>query len=117
MRFSLSFPALLQLVASTAVFILAASSAKSWAISPGSWKLLLTLALYTLGNLIIMRLIRCVGLGVALSLSAVIQLVAVNLVAFLYFGEKVNAIQGAGIVCAVIAVMLVTLGPYLAQGR
>jgi multidrug transporter EmrE-like cation transporter len=109
--------AVFQLLASTAVFVLAASSAKGWAVSPGIWRLLLTLALYTLGNLIILKLIRGVGMGVALSLSAVIQLVAVNLVAFIYFGEKVNAIQGAGIACAVLAVVLITLGPYFLSGR
>lgn len=109
--------ALLQLIASTAAFILAAGAAKNWAVSPNIWKLLLTLALYTLGNLIILKLIRGVGLGVALSLSAVIQLLAVNVLAFFYFQEKVNAVQGVGIACAVVAVALITLGPYLASGR
>ena len=60
-----------------------------------------------------MRLIREFGMGLALSLSAVIQIVAVNIVAFAYFGEKVNLLQGAGILLAILAVGLVSLGPYL----
>ena len=103
----------LQLCLSTMVFIGAASAAKAWTMAPGGWKLVLTLGLYTVGNLIMLRLIREFGMGVALSLSAVIQLVAVNIVAFAYFGEKVNHLQGAGIALAIVAVGLVSLGPYL----
>ncbi|APH70888.1 hypothetical protein [Aquibium oceanicum] len=106
----------LQLCLSTAVFILAASAAKAWTLAPGAGKLALTLALYTIGNLIMLRLIREFGMGLALSLSAVIQIVAVNVVAFAYFGEKVNLLQGAGILLAIFAVGLVSLGPYF-SGR
>ena len=63
-----------------------------------------------------LRLIREFGMAVSLSLSAVIQLVAVNAIALAFFGERVNTLQAAGIALAIIAVALVTLGPYL-QGR
>jgi multidrug transporter EmrE-like cation transporter len=55
-------------------------------------------------------------MSVSFSLSAVIQLVAVNAVALVFFGERVNALQATGIVLAIGAVALITLGPYL-QGR
>lgn len=110
----MTWTGLLQLGASTVIFVLAAAAAKGWALAPNHWRLALVLALYTAGNLIMLRLIRDFGMGVALSLSAVIQLVAVNLVAFLWFGEKVGALQGAGIVTAIAAVALITVGPYLA---
>ena len=103
---------LLQLAASTFIFILAAVAAKSWAVQPSLWRILLTLAIYSLGNLIIMRLIQGVGMGVALSLSAVVQLAAVNFLAFIVFGEKVNALQGFGIALAIVAVARITFGPY-----
>lgn len=103
-----------QLCASTVIFILAASAAKAWTVAPGYGKLALTLVLYTAGNLIMLRLIRDFGLGVAISLSAVIQLIAVNLVAFAFFGERVDLVQGAGILIAILAVVLVTAGPYIA---
>ena len=48
--------------------------------------------------------------------GAVIQLVAVNAVALAFFGERLTAIQGVGVALAIVAVALVTLGPYL-QGR
>ncbi|QDZ00742.1 hypothetical protein FQ775_10285 [Nitratireductor mangrovi] len=104
---------LLQLVISTAIFLAAASVAKAWALAPSSGRLVLTLALYTIGNLVMLRLIRDFGMGVALSLSAVIQLVAVNIVAFAWFGERIDAVQGSGIAFAILAVTLVSLGPYL----
>ncbi|MBS9719183.1 hypothetical protein JYU29_00610 [Tianweitania sp. BSSL-BM11] len=105
-----------QLGISTLIFMLAASAAKAWTMAPSVPRLLLVLALYSVGNLIMLRLIREFGLGVAISLSAVVQLVAVNVVAFAWFGERVGTLQGAGIVLAVAAVALITLGPSL-QGR
>jgi len=74
------------------------------------------LVLYSVGNLIMLRLIREFGMGVALSLSGIVQLVAVNIVAFTYFGERVGTIQGIGIAVALVAVALITLGPSL-EGR
>jgi drug/metabolite transporter (DMT)-like permease len=103
-----------QLGASTVIFLLAASAAKGWALQPTYWRLGLVILLYTAGNLIMLRLIRDFGMGVALSLSAVIQLVAVNIVAFAWFGERVGMIEGLGILVAIVAVALITLGPYLA---
>lgn len=108
----MSLAGLAQLGASTLVFLLAATAAKGWTLAPSWPRLVLVLGLYTVGNLIMLRLIRDFGMGVALSLSAVIQLAAVNVVAFAWFGERVNLLQGAGIVVAVAAVALITLGPY-----
>lgn len=104
---------LAQLGLSTVIFLLAATAAKAWALAPSNWRLVLVLALYTVGNLIMLRLIRDFGMGVALSLSAVIQLVAVNVVAFAWFGERVDAYQAVGIFIAIVAVALITFGPYL----
>jgi small multidrug resistance pump len=99
------------LALSTLIFVGAASSGKAWALSSNNvaW-LALTLALYTIGNLIMLRLIRDVGMSIALSLSAVIQLVAVNVVALSFFGERLSAIQTAGIVLAILSVAMITLG-------
>jgi len=95
---------------STMIFLAAASAAKNWALSNNSWFwLLLTLGLYTVGNLIMLRLIRDVGMAVALSLSAVVQLIAVNAIALIFFGERVGPLQGAGLALAVIAVAMITL--------
>jgi glucose uptake protein GlcU len=73
----------------------------------------LTLLLYTVGNLIMLRLVREFGMAAAFSLSAVIQLVAVTLIAFTFFGERLSGVQTLGVVMAVAAVSLITLGPWL----
>ena len=112
----LSFWGLVQLGFSTVIFLLAATAAKQWGLAPSLGKILLTLALYSLGNLVMLRLIREFGMSVSFSLSAVIQLVSVNVVALVFFGERVNTLQATGIVLAIAAVALITLGPYL-QGR
>jgi glucose uptake protein GlcU len=104
---------LVQIAASTLVFLLAGSSAKTWALAPSLAKMVLTLALYTLGNLIMLRLIRVIGMSTAFSLSAVVQLVSINLVAILVFGERLGRIEGVGVALAVLSVALITLGPFL----
>lgn len=108
-----SLSGLLQLGISTVIFLLAATAAKQWGLAPSLGKIVVTLALYSLGNLIMLRLIREFGMSVSFSLSAVIQLVSVNAVALVFFGERVNALQATGIVLAVAAVALIMLGPYL----
>lgn len=110
----MSVSGLFQLGLSTAIFLLAAAVAKSWAMTPHVGKIVLALALYTAGNLIMLRLIREFGMSVAFSLSSVIQLVAVNAVALAFFGEKVTSLQAVGIVLAIASVVLITLGPALA---
>lgn len=110
----MSISGLLQLGLSTVIFLLAATVAKSWALSPSLGKIVLTLALYSLGNLVMLRLIREFGMSVSFSLSAVIQLVAVNVVALAFFGEKVTSLQAIGIVLAIVSVALITLGPAIA---
>ncbi|PZN51015.1 MAG: hypothetical protein DIU65_11870 [Proteobacteria bacterium] len=107
---------LVQLGLSTVIFLLAATAAKQWGLAPSVGKLVWTLVLYTIGNLIMLRLIREYGMSISLSLSAVIQLVAVNVIALAVYGEKLNAMQGAGVLLAIASVALITLGPYV-QGR
>jgi glucose uptake protein GlcU len=100
----------IQLVASTVAFLLAAASAKSWALSPSFGKLAFTLILYSLGNLIMLRLVREFGMASAFSLSAVIQLVAVNVIAVVLFGERLTLTQSVGTFLAIAAVGLITFG-------
>jgi multidrug transporter EmrE-like cation transporter len=102
---------------STLIFLAAAAMAKSWAIAPGPGKIVVTLLLYSAGNLIMLKLIRDFGMSVSFSLSAVIQLVAVNVVALAFFGERVTSLQALGLGLAVVSVVLITLGPAMTGGR
>ena len=106
---------MLQLGLSTVIFLLAATMAKSWALAPGVGKLVLTLLLYSAGNLVMLRLVREFGMASAFSLSAVIQLVAVNVIALSWFGERLSVMQGSGIALAILAVGLITFGPALGR--
>ena len=106
---------LAQLGLSTFIFLLAATVAKGWALEPTIGKLVLTLALYSAGNLIMLRLVREFGMASAFSLSAVIQLVAVNVIALAWFGERLSLVQSSGVVLAMLAVGLITFGPYLGK--
>jgi hypothetical protein len=106
---------LLQLGLSTVIFLLAATVAKSWALAPGIGKLVITLLLYSAGNLVMLRLVREFGMASAFSLSAVIQLVAVNVIALAWFGERLSVVQGSGIALAILAVGLITFGPALGK--
>ena len=47
----MSFWGLAQLVISTVIFLLAATAAKQWGLAPSLGKIVLTLALYSIGNL------------------------------------------------------------------
>ena len=58
----MSFWGLAQLVISTVIFLLAAIAAKQWGLAPSPGKILLTLALYTAGNLMMLRLVREFGM-------------------------------------------------------
>jgi glucose uptake protein GlcU len=100
----------------TVIFLLAATVAKHWAVAPHVGKVVLALALYSAGNLIMLKLVRDFGMASAFSLSAIIQLVAVNLIALIYFGERLGMVQGAGVLLAVVAVAMIMLGP-AASGR
>jgi multidrug transporter EmrE-like cation transporter len=107
--------AFIQLCVATAIFIGAASSAKSWAISPSLGRVIFTLVLYVIGNLLVMRLLRQVGMAATFSITAVLQLVAINLVAILVYGERVGLAEGTGIAMAVAGVALITFAPYLGR--
>jgi multidrug transporter EmrE-like cation transporter len=109
-EFYVTLAASIQLALSTAIFLLAATCAKYWALGPSALKLVLTIALYSAGNLIMLRLVRDVGMSSAFSLSAVIQLIAVNVIALAYFGEKLTIIQSFGMALAILAVILITFG-------
>lgn len=106
----------LQLCVATAIFIGAASSAKAWSISPSFGRVVFTIALYVIGNLLMMRLLRQqVGMATAFSITAVLQLVAVNLIAIFVFGERAGLAEGTGIVLAIAGVVLITFAPYLGR--
>ena len=62
----------------------------------------------TLGNLIMVRLMRETGMAVAISISAVLQLVlAAGVGNIALFGERPGMLQSAGLILGVVAVALI----------
>jgi small multidrug resistance pump len=97
---------LLWLAGAMAIFISAATASRVYIANGDPLTLGLSLGLYCLGNLMMVRLMREGGLGLAISASAVVQLVVVNVIAFLGFGERLSAPQMAGVALGIVAMML-----------
>ena len=97
----------LWLAASTTVFVAANAVLKTYA-SQGGWAVLAAaLALFCLGNWLMVQVMRGGGLGVAISLSAIFQLLAITAMAVVVFGERPTAVQLAGMALGVVAVALI----------
>lgn len=95
------------LAASTLVFMAANAALKTYATQGGGAVLAGALALFCLGNFLMVQVMRQSGLGLAIALSAVFQLVAITLMAVLVFGERPTPLQIAGILLGVVAVTLI----------
>ncbi|MCU0825851.1 MAG: hypothetical protein MUE52_00225 [Tabrizicola sp.] len=65
------------------------------------------LVLFTIGNLMMVRLMRESGLAVAISVSSIVQLVVIGLVAWFIFGERPTGLQIAGMALGVVAVAMI----------
>jgi glucose uptake protein len=101
---SLAFVTLLAVA--SAIFIAAASATRAY-ISSDNWLwVALSLALYAAGNLVMIRIMREGGLGLAISISAIAQLVLVNVIALAVFGERMTTIQLGGVALGILAMVL-----------
>ena len=99
----------LLVVVAAVIFVAAAACAKLYVLTPAWPRLLSALALYTIGNLVVIRVLREVGLGLAMSLSTVVQLIVVNLMAVLVFRERLTGPQYLGVALGLAAVALMLL--------
>jgi small multidrug resistance pump len=95
------------LAASTGVFMVANSLLKTYAAKGGPLMLIAALAAFCLGNWLMVRVMRENGLGLALALSLVFQLVAVTVIAFAIFGERPTPLQLAGVVLGVVSIAMI----------
>lgn len=98
---------LVWLCGAMAVFITANSVLKVYAGSGQIAVLIGALALFCAGNLMMVRVMRESGLGVAVAISSVVQLVLIGVVAFMVFGERPTAMQLAGMALGVVAVAMI----------
>ncbi len=97
---------LLWLTGAMATFLTAATASRAYIASSNIVLLILSLALYCVGNLMMVKLMREGGLGLAISVSAIAQLLLINVIAFAIFGERLTAPQMAGVGLGVVAMVL-----------
>lgn len=100
-------PTLLWLGGASAIFIAATSALRRYADQPNVVLLFTALILYSIGNVMMVRIMREAGMAAAIALSAVLQLMLVNLVAVFLFGERPTAMQASGIALGIVAVALI----------
>jgi glucose uptake protein len=97
----------LWLGAATAVFVAANGVLKVYAIKGQVPVLIGALALFCVGNWLMVQVMKANGLGLAIALSAIFQLVAISLMAILIFGERPTGLQLAGMALGVVAVAMI----------
>lgn len=90
----------------SAIFMVAASTSRAYIVSDNWLWVVLSMCLYVTGNLIMIRLMREGGLGLAVSISAILQLILVNVIAFALFGERLSTIQMGGVMLGLVAMAL-----------
>ncbi len=98
---------LIWLLASTAVFVGANGVLKLYATEGDLRVLAGALALFCLGNWLNVQVMRANGLGVAIALSAIFQLLAITAMAMVVFGERPTMLQLAGMALGVVAVAMI----------
>ncbi len=98
---------MLWLVAATAVFVGANGVLKTYAVQGGWLTLTTALALFCVGNTLMVQVMKTSGLGLAISVSAVFQLLAITLMAVVVFGERPSGLQMAGMALGVVAVAMI----------
>ena len=91
----------------TAVFVGANAVLKVYAVKGGLPVLVGALALFCLGNFLMVQVMKANGLGLAIALSAIFQLVAISVMAIFVFGERPSGLQLAGMAVGCMAVAMI----------
>jgi small multidrug resistance pump len=100
---------ILWLAGTMVVFLAANSVLRSYVDSNSFWVIIVALLLYSLGNLLMVRLMRESGMGVAISVSSILQLLLATAVGIGWFGERPTVLQLSGIALGVVAVALILM--------
>ena len=91
----------------TAVFVAANAALKIYATKGALPVLIAALALFCLGNWLMVQVMKGSGLGLAIALSAIFQLVAISVMAIFVFGERPTGLQLAGMALGCVAVAMI----------
>lgn len=103
----MSLPTFFVFIATTAIFLTAASTSRIY-VSDGRFAIIvIAMLLYIVGNLLMVKIMREIGLGIAISVSTFAQLILINLVAFVFFDERPAPLQVAGLVLGGVSMALI----------
>lgn len=91
----------------TAVFVAANAVLKVYAVKGALPVLVAALALFCVGNWLMVQVMKANGLGLAIALSAIFQLVAISVMAIFVFGERPTGLQLAGMALGCVAVAMI----------
>lgn len=97
------------LALTTVIFTGAASVSRIYATDGRIFIVVIAMTMYIVGNLLMVPIMRAAGLGVALSISAIAQLILANVVAFAFFQERPATMQVAGIALGLVSMALIML--------
>jgi small multidrug resistance pump len=103
----LSLPTFIVFVVTTLIFLAAASTSRIY-VSDGRFVVIvIAMLLYIVGNLLMVKIMREIGLGIAISVSTFAQLILINLVAYVFFEERPAPLQLAGLVLGGVSMALI----------
>jgi glucose uptake protein len=105
----LSAPTYVVLAIAIVIFLVAASVSRIYATDGRLFIIVIAMVLYVIGNLLMVQIMREVGLGIAISVATIAQLILINLVAFAFFQERPAPLQFAGIVLGAVSMALILL--------
>ena len=103
----MSFSNFLVLGGAIAIFLIAASTSRVYATDGRAFIVIIAMVLYVIGNLMMIRIMREIGLGPAISVATIAQLILINVVAYAFFGERLAPLQVAGIALGLVSMMLI----------
>jgi multidrug transporter EmrE-like cation transporter len=103
----LSLANLFVLGAAIVIFLLAASMSRVYATDGRLFVVVMAMVLYVIGNLMMIPIMREIGLGAAISVATIAQLILINVVAHGFFEERLTPLQVAGMVLGVVSMALI----------
>ena len=95
------------LALTTVIFTAAASVSRIYSLDGRTFIVVIAMTLYVIGNLLMIPIMRAAGLGVALSVSTIAQLILANVVAFMFFHERPAPVQLAGLALGLVSMALI----------
>jgi small multidrug resistance pump len=91
------------------IFLTAASMSRIYSTDGRLFIVVIAMVLYVIGNLLMIKIMREMGLGLAISIATFAQLILINVVAFLFFEERPAPMQMAGLILGAISMALILL--------